>query len=137
MLGNISLDHKSMEELRTLFGDFVRKAEVAVLNLDNEEAKALAAGLRAPMTYSLVDPSAHLFAHDLTPSLQGIDFQVTERATGTKAAVHLQAPGAHNVSNALAALCAARATFAAVVPPCSPLMTARASGTRGSPARSR
>lgn len=109
VLNNISLDHKSMEELRTLFGDFVRKAEVAVLNLDNEEAKALAAGLRTPATYSLTDPSADLFAQNLTPSLQGIDFQVTERATGAKAAARLQVPGAHNVSNALAALCAARA----------------------------
>jgi UDP-N-acetylmuramate--alanine ligase len=98
-----------MEELRSLFGDFVKKAEVAVLNLDNAEAKALTAGLRSPMTYSLVDPDANLFAHDLTPSLQGIDFAVTERATGAKATVHLQTPGAHNVSNALAALCAARA----------------------------
>jgi UDP-N-acetylmuramate--alanine ligase len=109
VLNNISLDHKSMEELRSLFGDFVTKAEVAVLNLDNAEAKALATGLRSPMTYSLVDPDANLFAHDLTPSLQGIDFAVTERATGAKATVHLQTPGAHNVSNALAALCAARA----------------------------
>jgi UDP-N-acetylmuramate--alanine ligase len=50
-----------------------------------------------------------LFAHDLQPSLEGIDFEVTERPTSAHAKVHLQVPGAHNVSNALAALCAARA----------------------------
>src|SRR5262245_19097477 len=38
VLNNISLDHKSMEELRALFRDFVAKARVAVLNLDNAEA---------------------------------------------------------------------------------------------------
>ncbi|MEZ5833937.1 MAG: Mur ligase family protein [Dongiaceae bacterium] len=111
VLNNISLDHKTMDELRALFRDFVAKAEIAVLNLDNAETKALAAGLpsRAVLTYSLVDRNANLFAHDLRPSLEGIDFMVDERDAGEHAQVHLQAPGAHNVSNALAALCAARA----------------------------
>jgi len=111
IVNNISLDHKTMDELRALFRDFVAKAEIAVLNLDNEETKALAASLppRAVSTYSLTDPSAHLLAHGLRPSLEGIDFDVTERETGVRAKVHLQVPGAHNVSNALAALCAARA----------------------------
>ncbi|HEY1384273.1 MAG TPA: Mur ligase family protein [Dongiaceae bacterium] len=110
VLNNISLDHKSMEELRTLFRDFVTKARIAVLNLDNEETRALAASLPSAIsTYSLEDRSAHLFAHDLRPSLEGIDFAVDERATGERATVRLQVPGAHNVSNALAALLAARA----------------------------
>ncbi len=34
VVNNISLDHKSMDELRALFRDFVAKAENAVLNLD-------------------------------------------------------------------------------------------------------
>jgi UDP-N-acetylmuramate--alanine ligase len=111
IVNNISLDHKTMDELRALFRDFVAKAKIAVLNLDNEETKALAASLplNATSTYSLTDPSAYLLAHDLRPSLEGIDFDVTERETGERAKVHLQVPGAHNVSNALAALCAARA----------------------------
>jgi UDP-N-acetylmuramate--alanine ligase len=111
VLNNISLDHKSMDELRALFRDFIMKSDVAVLNLDNDEAKALAAALppRTASTYSVADRNAHLFAHDLQPSPEGIAFQVTERATREQAIVHLQVPGAHNVSNALAALCAARA----------------------------
>jgi UDP-N-acetylmuramate--alanine ligase len=116
VLNNISLDHKSMDELRALFRDFVVKAEIAVLNLDNEETSALASSLPPARIsgYSLADRSAHLFAHDLRPSLEGIDFAVTERETGEQAHVRLQAPGAHNVSNALAALCAARACGLAV-----------------------
>jgi UDP-N-acetylmuramate--alanine ligase len=111
VLNNISLDHKSMDELRALFRDFVGKAEIAVLNLDNEESKALAASLPAARasTYSLNDRGAGLLAQDLQPSLEGVDFAVTERASGETAKVYLQVPGAHNVSNALAALCAARA----------------------------
>jgi UDP-N-acetylmuramate--alanine ligase len=111
IVNNISLDHKSMDELRALFRDFVATAKVAVLNLDNDETRALAASLPSATisTYSLEDQSAHLFAHDLQPSLDGIGFVVSERGAGERATVHMQVPGAHNVSNALAALCAARA----------------------------
>ena len=42
VLNNVSLDHKSLEELRALFGDFVRKSRRAVLNLDNEETAIIA-----------------------------------------------------------------------------------------------
>lgn len=111
VLNNISLDHKSMDELRALFGDFVAKAQVAVLNFDNEEAKRLAAGLNpgAVCSYSLTDPQATLSAADLTPSPEGIGFAVRDRFSGAAARVNLRVPGQHNVANALAALCAARA----------------------------
>jgi UDP-N-acetylmuramate-alanine ligase len=42
VLTNISLDHKEMGELRALFGDFLRTARKAVLNLDDPEARILA-----------------------------------------------------------------------------------------------
>src|SRR5262249_54296195 len=45
VLNNISLDHKTMDELRALFRDFLAKAEVAVLNLDDAETAALATDL--------------------------------------------------------------------------------------------
>ena len=46
MINNVSLDHKSMDELRVLFADFAGKARTAVLNLDNPETAALARSLR-------------------------------------------------------------------------------------------
>src|SRR5262249_40643833 len=83
----------------------------AVLNLDNVETKALAESLspEAAATYSLADRRAQLLARRIGPSPESIGFEVSERATGEHAAVQLQMPGPHNVSNALAALCAARA----------------------------
>jgi UDP-N-acetylmuramate--alanine ligase len=108
VVNNISLDHKTMNELRGLFGDFVAKAKVAVLNLDNDETRALA-DLLPPdsvLSYSLSDPGAFLFADDLKPAPDGIAFTVHERGTNAPARVQLQVPGAHNVANALAALCA-------------------------------
>src|SRR5579875_2376379 len=58
VVNNISLDHKSMEELRSLFRDFVGNARTAVLNLDNAETAALCHGLRPgqAVTYSLENP---------------------------------------------------------------------------------
>lgn len=111
VLNNIAFDHKPLDELRALFQDFVGKAETAVLNLDNDETAAIAANLGAghARTYSLVEPSADLYADDLVPAPDGIAFNVTEQASGLTVEVKLPMPGAHNVANALAALAAARA----------------------------
>ena len=43
VLNNISLDHKSLDELRALFGDFARKANHAIWNADDIESVALLA----------------------------------------------------------------------------------------------
>lgn len=111
VLNNVALDHKSLEELRVLFRDFVGKAETAVLNLDNAETATLAA-MELPgkaVTYSLANPHADLLGEKLAPAPDGISFHVRERETGASASVRLKVPGRYNVSNALAALGAARA----------------------------
>jgi UDP-N-acetylmuramate--alanine ligase len=111
VVNNISLDHKSMEELRTLFSAFVAKARIAVLNLDNEETRTLATALSGErrLTYSLSDETADLRAEGVTLQPAGVDFTVVRRSDGARADVRLHVPGAHNVSNALAALGAALA----------------------------
>ncbi len=52
VLNNVSLDHKSIDELRTLFGDFIARADIAVLNLDNPETMRLAHRAPNAVTYS-------------------------------------------------------------------------------------
>ncbi|MCO8018132.1 Mur ligase family protein [Brevundimonas diminuta] len=114
VVSNISLDHKSMEELRDLFGGFVGRATTAVLNLDNPETAALAQELAqelAPgkvITFALGEEEADLSAHDLQPLPTGMRFELRVRGEATRAAT-LNVPGAHNVANALAALGAVRA----------------------------
>ena len=110
VVSNISLDHKSMEELRDLFGGFTGRATTAVLNLDNPETQALAQSLPANrvVTFALGEESATLNAHDLDPLPAGIRFTLTELGGGPLPVV-LNVPGAHNVANALAALGAVRA----------------------------
>lgn len=110
VVSNISLDHKSMEELRDLFGGFVARAATAVLNLDNPETAALAQTL-APgkaITFALGEEEADLSAHDLQPLPTGVTFELRVRGEAARA-VTLTVPGAHNVANALAALGAVRA----------------------------
>lgn len=110
VINNVSLDHKSLEELRRLFGDFAAKARLAVLNLDNDETARLAAALPAErrLTYSLCEARADLVAGDIRLAPDGVAFTVRDR-DGAAVAVRLQVPGRHNVANALAALAAARA----------------------------
>lgn len=111
VLNNIALDHKSMDELRRLFTDFISKAEIAILNLDNDETKRLAAEVNHPgaLTYSLGDASADFCASDIVVAPDGMSCIVTEKESGEKARVCLQTPGRHNLSNGLAAIAAARA----------------------------
>lgn len=100
VLNNVALDHKSMEELRRLFRDFVGRARIAIVNADNGEALALA-GANA-RTFSLAE-GADLRGSDVKERPDGIDF------TANGIAVSLQVPGRHNAANALAALAAAEA----------------------------
>jgi len=107
VLMNIALDHKTMDELRALFGGFAARAETVVLNLDNDETARMAASLPGAITYSLDSPAARLTASDIRPAPTRITFSVHDRTSGACADIRLAAPGRHNVSNALAAIAAA------------------------------
>ena len=108
VVNNISLDHKSMDELRALFRDFTAKADIAVLNRDNAETRALIGTAKRAVTYGIDGRGADLAAQAIVPMPHGIAFEVD----GLKAV--LQIPGLHNVSNALAALAAAQAAGVAL-----------------------
>lgn len=104
LLNNVTLDHKSLDELRHLFRDFAARAETVVLNLDDDETRLLAAALPAErlITYSFRD-EADLVGADIAEEPFAIAFTVNG------VPVRLQVPGRHNAENALAALAAARA----------------------------
>ena len=106
VLMNIALDHKTMDELRALFGGFAARAQDVVLNLDNAETARLAADFPAAITYSLDNPAARLTARNIVPAPTSITCSVHDRKSGVSADIHLATPGRHNVSNALAAIAA-------------------------------
>ena len=108
VLNNVSLDHKSLEELRALFADFIGRAGHAVVNIDNPDAAALAAALPADRVTSFsIERAADLQAIFIEEAPFGVTFMVTQEDLIVE--VSLQVPGRHNVANALAAIGAARA----------------------------
>jgi UDP-N-acetylmuramate--alanine ligase len=110
VLNNVTLDHKSMDELRHLFLGFVGKAETAVLNLDDEETALLAAHVQPGKRVTFgFNPGADLGASNVEEEPFAISFDARERKSGETARVRLAVPGRHNVSNALGALSAVRA----------------------------
>ena len=109
VLTNISLDHKEMAELRSLFAAFLLRARKSVLNLDDPETRALADMIPGDNSvgYGFDSPGAELMGKQLELLPEGVSFSL--EAEGERHEVKLMIPGRHNASNALAALAAARA----------------------------
>ncbi len=97
VLNNVAVDHKSLEDLRALFSEFLARADKSVVNADNAEAASLAT---PTLTFGLASVS-DLRAIDLVERPDGVEFRVGDTH------VALALPGRHNASNALAALGAA------------------------------
>lgn len=109
VLLNVSLDHKSMEELRSLFGDFLARSAVAVINADDAEALALLPRARKAITFGIDQDKAQI---GIVPGSIA-DGPVRQAATlidrhdGAEYPLVLGLPGRHNLSNALAAIAGA------------------------------
>ncbi len=133
VLNNVSLDHKALDELRQLFGDFAGKARCVVANVGDAETAALVAGTDRTLTFA-VEGEADLVAEALTPEPFAIGFDLVVRSPSPfgrfassslsrreregapearkaegvdRMRVRLVVPGRHNVANALAAIGAA------------------------------
>ena len=105
VLNNVSLDHKSLEELRILFGDFIAKSRHAIWNHDDAESRALVVSRSPPKASSFgFSEGADYRALRVVEKSLGSSF--TMRSAGTDYRVSLQVPGRHNIANALAAIAA-------------------------------
>lgn len=111
VLGNVSLDHKSLEELRELFGDFLARADVAAVNIDDAESAALATHARNLVTFGIDGDQADLSVTSGSPAEHRTTLTATihDRRTGASHPLALRVPGRHNLANALAAIAAASA----------------------------
>lgn len=108
---NVSLDHKSLEELRDLFGDFLARADVAAVNLDDAETAALAGRAKALVTFGIMSPQAMIGVApgSITEAATSLSATILDRRDGSAHALALKVPGRHNLANALAALAACTA----------------------------
>ncbi len=113
VLNNVSLDHKSLDELRILFGDFAKKAKYSIWNADDIETVALIAplALEGAISFGFTD-RANIRATDVIDLPLGSRFTLT--AQGEQLPVNLIVPGRHNIANALAAIAAAIAVGVSV-----------------------
>jgi UDP-N-acetylmuramate--alanine ligase len=104
VLGNMSLDHHSMDDLRGLFGAFLARAGKAVVNLDDPEVRAIAGSLPAAHSigFGFDSPGATLHARGLELGEDRLGFSLS--VGGALHRVELAVPGRHNALNALAAL---------------------------------
>jgi UDP-N-acetylmuramate--alanine ligase len=116
VLLNVSLDHKSMEELRELFGDFVARARVAAINADDGECLALAPRAAQVLRFGIDSTGAEIgvVPGSVIEGPTSIAATVIDRRDGTTHALALQVPGRHNLANALAALAACAAAGVAL-----------------------
>jgi UDP-N-acetylmuramate--alanine ligase len=111
VLLNVSLDHKSMDELRSLFGDYVAKSTSVAVNADDPESLALAAGVARPISFGIDSPDADigLEAGSVTTAATSQAATVVDRRDGSHHPLAVAMPGRHNLSNALAAIAGASA----------------------------
>ncbi|XUU60184.1 glutamate ligase domain-containing protein [Erythrobacter sp. HA6-11] len=111
LLLNVSLDHKSMEELRVLFGDYLKVSGCAVVNADDQEALALAEHCDPVVTFSAKSEDADIAVSQDTIEAGplSISAAVMDNRDHSVWPLILPMPGMHNLSNALAAIAAASA----------------------------
>ncbi len=111
VLLNVSLDHKSMAELRALFGAFVNRAEVAAINFDDTEAAALVPHAARLIGFGIDSAAAVLGVRPgtLDEGPTSLAATIEDRRDGSCHQLSLHVPGRHNLANALAAIAAANA----------------------------
>ena len=109
VLLNVSLDHKSMEELRQLFGDYLERSRIAVINADDPEALALLPRAKEVITFGIEQERAQIGVMPGSiaegPTKQAA--LVIDRHDGSQHPLKLAMPGQHNLANALAAIAGA------------------------------
>lgn len=99
VVNNISLDHKSLEELETLFGDFASRATFgAILNYDCPHCRKLLNQNHNIKTFSIIDEKADFYASDITPLAHGTAYKFQGQI------YNLPLIGNFNIANALAAV---------------------------------
>ena len=99
VINNISHDHKSIEELVTLFQNLSSRTKQAiVINDDYETCRQLAH--KNKITFSIKNPRADFYAGEISPLPHGTEYSLDGRKFSLKLI------GQFNVANALAAIAA-------------------------------
>ncbi|MCB1784481.1 MAG: UDP-N-acetylmuramate--alanine ligase [Alphaproteobacteria bacterium] len=107
VLNNIALDHKGMDELEVLFGDFLARASRAVVaNFDDQRVVSLVERRTDcdVLGFGFENADAVLTAEDFVMRPDGCSFTAVLRDREERCPVQLFVPGRHNIANALASI---------------------------------
>ncbi len=108
VLGNVSLDHKSLDELRALFGDFLSASGAAAINLDDPESVALLPRAHRTLTFAVhARADLSVTPESIVEHTDAIAATLHDTRDGSRHALKLKIPGRHNLSNAMAAVAGA------------------------------
>lgn len=109
ILLNVSLDHKAMDELRVLFGSFLKRSRLVALNSDDLETVKLLPNAEKVITFGVNQENSQIGVVKGSiadgPTRQAAT--VIDRHDGSLHSLVLQLPGRHNLSNAMAAIAGA------------------------------
>src|SRR5690554_1945668 len=114
VLLNVSLDHKGMDELRVLFGDFLAAAPFSAVNLDDPESAALARRAGQVIGFGIESTDARISVGEWVESPASLSATILDRIDGSSHQLTLRMPGRHNLANALAAIAGAAAAGVSV-----------------------
>jgi UDP-N-acetylmuramate--alanine ligase len=95
VLNNVSLDHKSLEELRALFVGFLEASGKAALNLDDNETAALIGHAHNKLTFGVerIDAMLHVAPGSIAESATASPRTSTMRATAPATRCSCGCPG--------------------------------------------
>lgn len=99
LINNISIDHKSIDELKKLFTDFAMRAKHGVvINADCEECKNIRNPHKKNLTFSILSNNADFWAYNIEALPDGTKYSMDGKS------FKLNLIGRFNVANALAAI---------------------------------
>ena len=102
VLNNVAHDHKSVEELKNIFIQYLNNCQQAiVINKDNEFCCELSKDVEKPRITFSIQKEADIKALNIKLQKSGISFKLVHGLEERDISLHV--PGEHNVSNALAA----------------------------------
>lgn len=101
VVNNIGLDHKNVDELKSLFTDFVKKAKGgAVVNFDCKNSEVLLTVNQNVVTFSVKNPEADIYVTNIKPLPDGLEYKLEGHV------FRLRLIGEFNAANAAAAVAA-------------------------------
>lgn len=99
LINNISIDHKSMEELQKLFSEFALRAKHGVvINADCQACANIRNPHKKNLTFSIENSNADIWANNIEALSDGTQYSIDGKS------FKLNLIGRFNVSNALAAI---------------------------------